>query len=95
MMDDTVIFSVDWLRVPVDQLKSRLSKVNPGVIKACCDLYLSPKISPKSKTARYDVIAKRFRCRSVLLFSLTDVEFFKDYFALFPLSSMRKETGII
>ncbi|KAF9648668.1 hypothetical protein BDM02DRAFT_3128872 [Thelephora ganbajun] len=76
--------SVNWLQVPIEQLKSCLSKVDLSVIKAYCDLYLSPQSPPKSKIAKYGVIAKCFRFRSVFLFGLTDVEFFKNYFAFLP-----------
>jgi hypothetical protein len=59
-IDDTGATSTaNWLQIPVDQLKSRLSKVDLGIVKACCDLYLSPESPPKSKTARYTVIAGR------------------------------------
>jgi hypothetical protein len=59
-IDDTGATSTaNWLQIPVDQLKSRLSKVDLGIVKACCNLYLSPESPPKSKTARYTVIAGR------------------------------------
>ena len=82
--DSAIVVSVDWLRVPVDHLKSRLSKVDMGVIKACCDLYVSPNETPKSKTGRYGIIAERFRSRSLFLFHASDVEVLKSYFALTP-----------
>ena len=84
--DDATIHSVNWLQVPVNQLKSRLSKVDPSVIKTCCDLYLSPALSPKSKTEKYGVITSCFRSRSTFLFDLSHVEFLKNYFALRPYS---------
>jgi hypothetical protein len=74
----------NWLRVPIDRLTSRLSKVDSSVIKACCDLYLSPDPTPKSKTGRYSAIAKRFRSRSLFLFHVSDVELLKHYFVLIP-----------
>jgi len=43
MTGDAAVPSVDWLQIPINQLKSCLSKVDLGVIKACCDLYLSPE----------------------------------------------------
>lgn len=82
--DSAIVVSVDWLRVPVDHLKSRLSKVDMGVIKACCNLYVSPNETPKSKTGRYGIIAKRFQSRSLFLFHASDVEVLKSYFALTP-----------
>ena len=84
--DDATICSVNWLQVPVNQLKSCLSKVDPGVIKICCDLYLSPVSSPKSKTKKYSVITGRFRSRLTFLFDLSHVKFLKNYFALCPYS---------
>ena len=86
MGDDATVPSANWLQVPIDgdHLKSRLSKVDSSVIKACCDLYLSPDPIPKSKTGRYSAIAKRFRRRSLFLFHLSDVELLKNYFALIP-----------
>ena len=74
----------DWLRVPVDHLKSHLSKVDTGAIKACCDLYLSPNCTPKLKTGRYGIIVERFRSRSLFLFHAPDVEVLKSYLALAP-----------
>jgi len=35
---------------PVSQLKSRLSKVDLGVVKECCGLYLSPESPPGEYT---------------------------------------------
>jgi len=81
---DAIVTSVHWLQVPLNQLKSRLSKVELDEIKACCDLYLSPELSPKSKTGKYSVVAERFRSRSVFLFSLPEAEFLKNYLALLP-----------
>ena len=33
MENDSVVSSISWLQVPLSQLKSRLSKVEPGAIK--------------------------------------------------------------
>ena len=85
-VDNATVSSVNWLQVPVSQLKSRLSKVDHNVIKACCELYLSPESPPKSKTGKYGVVAERFRLRSIFLFNLLDVEFLKNYLALLPYS---------
>ena len=84
MVDNTLLSSVDWLQVPVHQLKSRLSKVEFGAVQACCHLYLSPGPPPKSKTGKYTVVAERFRSRSVFLFGLSEGEFLKHHIALFP-----------
>lgn len=65
------------LRIPVDQLKSRISKVNLCMIKACCNLYLPPESQPGSGTVYYSVVAGRFR----------SVQYF--YLALRTLSSLR------
>ena len=65
---DTSVSSVNWLQVPVNQLKSRLSKIDLGVIKACCDQYLSPESPPKPKTGKYSVVVERFRSCLILLF---------------------------
>jgi hypothetical protein len=92
-IDDTSVSSVNWLQVPVNQLKSRLSKVDLGVIKACCDQFLSPESPPKSKTGKYSVVVERFRSRSILLFGLSEVEFLKNYVALFPYSLPAPETS--
>ena len=88
MEDDEIASSVNWLQVPidVDHLKPRLSKVDLRVIKSCCDLYLSPDPTPKSKTGKYCAIAERFRSRSLFFFHISDIEFFKNYFSLFPYS---------
>jgi len=83
-VDDVTVSLVNWLQLSINQLKSRLSKVELSAIKACCDLYLSPESSPKSKTGKYGVVAECFRSRSVFLFSLPEVEFLKNYLALFP-----------
>ena len=79
MEGDAIVASVNWLQVPIDGLKSRLSKVDSSVIKMCCDLYLSPNPTPRSKTEKYGVIAERFRFRSLFLFHLSDVEFPKNH----------------
>ncbi|KAF9652787.1 hypothetical protein BDM02DRAFT_3126222 [Thelephora ganbajun] len=42
MIGDATLSFANWLQIPVGQLKSRLSKVNLGVIKTGFDLYLSP-----------------------------------------------------
>ena len=81
---DAIVPSVNWLEIPVDHLKVRLSKVDSSAIKACCDLYPSRDPTPKSKSAKYSAIVERFRSCSLFLFRLSDTEFFKNYFALFP-----------
>jgi hypothetical protein len=68
-VNDSVVSSVGWLQVSLSQLKSRLSKVEPGATKACCHLYLSPELPPKSKTGKC-VITERSRSHSIVLFSL-------------------------
>ena len=84
--DDVTVSSVNWLQVPVNHLKSRLSNVGLGMIKTCCDLYLAPESPPKTKTGRYGVVAEHFRSRSISLFGLSDIEFLTSYLALFPYS---------
>ena len=78
------VSSVNWLHTSIDQLKLRLSKVDPSAIKMCCQVYLSPKSLPKSKTGRYGVVAEWFWLCSLSLFGLSDIEFLKNYLALFP-----------
>ena len=73
-----------WFQTPVTQLRSRLAKVDSGVIKDCCTVYLAPDPTPKSKTGRYDLIIERFRTRLLYLLSLSDVDFLKEYIALLP-----------
>jgi hypothetical protein len=84
IIDEATTSSVNWLQDSADRIGSRLTKVDIGTIKVCCDLYLSPESTPKSKSAKYTVVAGHFRSRSIFLFSLTDIEFFEHYFALFP-----------
>ena len=75
-----------WLNTPVTQLRSRLTKVNAGVVKECCDMYAAPSPTPKLKTERYNLLIQRFRARSLYLLSLSDVDFAKEYIALLPRS---------
>ena len=91
--DDMIVSSVNWLQVPIEHLKLRLSKVDSSVIKLCCDLYLSPNQTPKSKAQRYSVLAERFRSRSRFLFRISDIEFFKNYSVLIPYSLPTPETS--
>ena len=84
--DDTTVSSVSWLQIPVNQLKSRLLKVDLSAIKVCCDLYLAPESLPKSKTTKYSVVTKHFRLCSIFLIGLSDVTFFMSYLALFQYS---------
>ena len=77
---------MSWLQIPVNQLKSRLLKVDLSAIKVCCDLYLAPESSPKSKTAKYSVVTEHFRLRSIFLIGLSDVTFLMSYLALFQYS---------
>jgi hypothetical protein len=42
---------------------------------------------------RYGVVAERFRSRSIFLFSLSDVEFFKNSFVMFPYGLPAPETS--
>ena len=88
MEDDEIVSSVNWLQVLIDgdHLKPHLSKVDLRVIKSCCNLYLSPDPTPKSKTGKYCAIAERFWSRLLFLFHISDIEFFKNYFSLFPYS---------
>ena len=65
---------------------SRLTKVDAGIIKDCCENYLAPDPVPKSETGRYDVIIQRFEARSSYLLSLSDVDFAKEHIALLPQS---------
>jgi len=64
--------SVNSLRMPVGQLKSRLSKVDSSVIKIWCDLNVPPNPVPRTKTGKYSLIAERFRSHSLSLFCLSD-----------------------
>jgi hypothetical protein len=75
-----------WFRTPLTQVRSRLTKVNARTIKDCCDLYLAPDSTPKSKTRRYDLLIQRFRARSLHLLSLSNVDFAKEHIALLPQS---------
>jgi len=46
--DNVTVLPVNWLQVPVNQHKSRLSKVDASVIRGCCNLYLSPEAPPQT-----------------------------------------------
>ena len=54
-------------------------KVDTGIVNNCCDLYVAPDPTPKSKTERYNLIIKRFRARSLYLLSLPATDFAKEY----------------
>ena len=73
-----------WFQTPLTQLKSRLTKVDPGTFKDCCALYAAPDPVPKSKKDRYDLVIKRFRARSSYLLSLPALDFAKEYIVLLP-----------
>jgi len=73
-----------WFHTPPTQLRSRLAKVDTGIIKGYCDLYLAPNPAPKSKTERYNLMIERFRARSLYLLKLSDVDFAKEYIAALP-----------
>ena len=46
-----------WFKMPPTQLRRCLSEINAKMIKSCCDLYLLPKPTPKSKTERYNLMS--------------------------------------
>jgi len=77
-----------WLQTPLTQIRSRLEKVNTGVIKSCCDLYLSPGSVPKLKTERYNLMIQRFRTHPLYLLRLSNVNFTKEFIALLPHKSL-------
>ena len=72
------------MSTPVTQLRSRFAKVDTETLKGCCDLYLTPNPSPKSRTERYNVIIERFRARSLYLLSISDIDFSREYIPFFP-----------
>ena len=45
-----------WLHTPHAQLRSRLAKLNTGIVKTCCDMYIAASAAPKSKTEKYNLI---------------------------------------
>ena len=73
-----------WFQTLFTQLRLHFRKVNIGMIKDCCDLYLMPDPTPKLKTKRYDIITQQFRARLSYLLSLSDINFTKEYIPLFP-----------
>ena len=75
-----------WLQTPLTQIRSRLSKVDPGIIKVRCEMYAVPDSVPKQKTKRYDLIIERFRARSLYLLTLSDVDFAREYIPMLPQS---------
>ena len=81
--DDSIVWPA-WVETPLTQLRSGLGKVDTGVIKTCCDLYLMPNPTPKPKTKRYDLIIQQFRARSLYLLSLLNIDFAKDFASFFP-----------
>ena len=58
--NDSIVWPT-WVETLLTQLRSRLGKVDTGIIKTCCDLYLMPNPTPKQKTKRYDLIIQQFR----------------------------------
>jgi hypothetical protein len=88
-INDKLRYSVSWLWVSTDQVKSHLSKVDTAHvdIELCCDLFCSPELTPKSKITKYSMATDCFWTHAVVLFGLTDVEFLKNYFTLSPSSS--------
>ena len=80
-----IVSQLVWFQTPVTQLRAWLARLDPEMIKWCCNLYLVPSSVPKSKSERYDILIHQFRACSFYLLSLLNIDFAREYLALLPL----------